>query len=153
MKLFQPLGGAVARLSQRERLLAGAALMIGYVMISIYGILLPGQAAARSAADRNVRAASELAEAQTLAARAGAVTSVTEEALAQLVASASARGLTVLDSRIVDGAAVLKLGSAGSVDVLAWVAETSSSATLTSLSITAAREGGVAVEASFGRAS
>lgn len=153
MKLLHPLRDAAARLSPRERLLVGAALAIGFVITAIYGVMLPGQAAARSAADRNARAAVDLVEARALAVGIGSTPTLTEEALARLVASASARGLKVLDARIVDGAAVLRLASPGSIDVLAWAAEASSAATLISLSITAARESGVAVDASFGSAS
>ncbi len=153
MKLLQPLRDAAARLSPRERLLIAAALAIGFVITAIYGVMLPGQAAARSAADRNARAAVDLVEARALAAGIGSAPTLTEEGLAQLVASASARGLKVLDARIVDGGAVLRLASPGSIDVLTWAAEASSAATLISLSITAAREGGVAADASFGSAS
>lgn len=153
MNPFQAFRNLAARLSPRERLLIGAALAIGFVITAVYGVMLPGQAAARSAADRNALAAADLAEARQLAARVGTTSGLTEEALLSLVASASARGLKVVDSRIVDGAAVLRLASPGSIDVLAWAAEASSAATLTSLSITAAREGGVAADASFGSAS
>lgn len=153
MKMLQPARDAVSRLSARERLLIGAALAISFVAVSVYGVMLPGQAAARSAEDRNVRASADLSEARTLAAGLTAAPEATEAALAELVASASARGLTVLDARIIDGAAVLKLGSLGSIDVLTWVAEAADAAMLTSLSITSSREGGVAADASFGRAS
>jgi hypothetical protein len=150
MKTRQLIREAALRLSPRERLLIGAALAISFVLVSIYGVMLPGQAAARSALDRNARASANLAEARALAANLGAALGVSETSLADLVASASARGLTVLDARITDGAAVLKLGSPGSVDVLAWAAEAADAATLTSLSITSSREGGVAADASFG---
>lgn len=150
MKLLQPLGAGLNRLSPRERVLIGSALAIGFVMVCIYGVLLPGQAAARSAADRNARAAAELAEARVLASRAGAVATVSEDAMANLVESATARGLTVVHANLVEGAAQLKLNSAASVDVLAWAAEVSNAVTITSLSITAAREGGVAADVSFG---
>lgn len=153
MKLLQTLHGAVAQLSPRERVLVGAALAIGFVITAVYGVMLPGQSAARSAADRHARAAADLAEARELAANIDAAPTLTEDALAQLSASASAQGLTVLDARIVDGAAVLRLASSRSIDVLAWAAGASSAVVLTSLSITAAREGGVAADASFGGAS
>lgn len=153
MSPLQIFRDMAARLSQRERLLIGAALAIGFVMTAVYGVMLPGQAAARSAADRNIRAAADLAEARELAANVGTTSALTAESLRSLVASASARGLEVVDARIVDGAAVLRLASPGSIDVLAWAAEASSAATLTSLSITAAHEGGVAADASFGGAS
>jgi len=153
MNPLQALRDAAARLSPRERLLIGAAVAIGFVITAVYGVMLPGQAAARSAADRHARAATDLAEAREHAARIGTTSTLTEEAFSSLVASASARGLKVMDSQIVDGVAVLRLASPGSIDVLVWAAEASSAATLTSLSITAAREGGVAADASFGSAS
>jgi Type II secretion system (T2SS), protein M len=153
MSPLQTLRDTAARLSPRERLLIGAALAIGFIIAAVYGVMLPGQAAARSAADRNALAATDLAEARVLAANIGTSSALTEEALLSLVASASARGLEVTDSRIVDGAAVLRLASPGSIDVLAWAAEATSAATLTSLSITTAREGGVTADASFGGAS
>ena len=153
MTPLQVFRDTAARLSSRERLLIGAAVAIGFVVTAVYGVMLPGQAAARSAADRHTRAAADLAEARELAARIGTTSTLTEGALSSLVASASARGLKVIDSQIVDGVAVLRLASPGSIDVLVWAAEASSAATLTSLSITAAREGGVAADASFGSAS
>jgi uncharacterized protein involved in exopolysaccharide biosynthesis len=153
MKLLQTIRDAVARLSPRERILVGAALAIGFAITAVYGVMLPGQSAARSAADRHARAAADLVEARELAARIDAAPTLTEEALAQLEASASAQGLTVLDARIVDGAAVLRLASPRSIDVLAWATEASGAAVLTSLSITAAREGGVSADASFGASS
>lgn len=153
MNPLQALRDMAARLSPREQTLIGAAMAIGFVMTAVYGVMLPGQAAARSAADRNTRAAADLAEVRALAVNVGTTSALTEASLQSLVASASARGLEVIDSRIVDGAAVLRLASPGSIDVLAWAAEASSAATLTSLSITAAREGGVAADASFGGAS
>jgi hypothetical protein len=153
MKLLQTLREAVTRLSARERILVGAALAIGFVITAVYGMMLPGQSASRSAADRHAQAAADLVEARELAAKIDAAPTLTEEALTQLEASALAQGLTVVDARIVDGAAVLRLASPRSIDVLAWAAEASGAVVLTSLSITAAREGGVAADASFGGAS
>jgi hypothetical protein len=153
MKLLQTLRDVLARLSPRERILVGTALAIGFVITAVYGVMLPGQTSARSAADRHDRAAADLVEAREIAAKIDAAPTLTEEAVAQLAASASAQGLTVLDARIVDGAAVLRLASPRSIDVLAWAAEASDAVVLTSLSITAAREGGVAADASFGGAS
>jgi len=153
MKQFQTLRDSAGRLSPREGLFVVAALATGFIIAAVYGVMLPGQAAARSAADRNARAAIELAEARDLAARIGTTSTLTDEALARLAAAAAARGLNVLDSSVVDGAAFLRLTSPGSVDALAWAAEVSSAATLASLSITSARGGGVDVDASFGGAS
>ena len=153
MKLLHTLRDTVARLSPRERVLVGAALAIGFVITAVYGVMLPGQSAARSAADRHSRAAADLVEARELAATIAAAPTLTEDALAQLADSASAQGLTVLDAHIVDGAAVIRLASPRSIDVLAWAAKASGALALTSLSITAAREGGVAADASFGGAS
>lgn len=153
MKAFQTLREAAGRLSPRERFLVLVALVIGFAIVAIYGVMLPGYAAAQSAASRHARAEADLVEARTLAAIVGATTSLTEESLASLVASASARGLNVLDARIVEGAAVLRMASPNSINVLAWVAESSQAATLTSLAITADRTGGVAVDAAFGSAS
>jgi len=153
MKLLQTLRDVLARLSPRERILVGTALAIGFVITAVYGVMLPGQTSARSAADRHDRAAADLVEAREIAAKIDAAPTLTEEAVAQLAASASAQGLTVLDARIVDGAAVLRLASSRSIDVLAWAAKASGALALTSLSITAAREGGVAADASFGGAS
>jgi len=150
MSLVARLRETGRRLSPRERLLIGAALAIGFGLIAVYGVMLPGQAAARSAADRNARAAADLAEARGLAAGLGSAAVVTEDTLASLTASASARGLKVLDARLSDGAAVLRLASPGSIDVLAWIAEQSGAAALTSLSITAEIDGGVAADAAFG---
>lgn len=150
MKLLQRIHDAVARLSPRERVLVGTALAIGFVITAVYGVMLPGQSAARSAADRHARAAADFVEALELASQIGVAPTIAEEALAQLEASASAQGLTVLDARIVDGAAILRLASPRSIDVLAWATEASGAAVLTSLSITAAREGGVSADASFG---
>ncbi len=153
MKLLRPIRDAVARLSPRERVLIGTALAIGFVITAVYGVMLPGNSAARSSADRHARAAADLVEARELASKIGAAPTITEEALAQLEASASAQGLTVLDARIVDGAAILRLASPRSIDVLAWATEASGATVLTSLSITATREGGVSADASFGVAS
>ena len=150
MNLVERLHEAGRRLSPRERLLIGAALSIAFGLTAVYGVMLPGQAAARSAADRNARAAADLAEARDLAVGLGSAASVTEDTLATLTASASARGLKVLDARLSDGAAVLRLASPGSIDVLAWIAEQGGSAALTSLSITAEIDGGVAADAAFG---
>ena len=150
MNLVERLREARRRLSPRERVLIGAALAIGFVLTAVYGVMLPGQAAARSAADRNARAAADLAEARDLAVGLESAAAVTEDTLATLTASASARGLKVLDARLSDGAAVLRLASPGSIDVLAWIAEQSGAAVLTSLSITTAIDGGVAADAAFG---
>jgi hypothetical protein len=153
MKLLHTFRDAIMRLSPRERLLITAALVICFIISSVYGVMLPGQSAARSAADRHALAAADLAEARELASTIAADPRLTEEALAQLTGSASAQGLTVLDSRIVDGSAVLRLASSRSIDVLAWAAKASDAVTLTSLSITAARECWVAADASFGGSS
>jgi len=150
MNLVERLREVGRRLSPRERLLIGAALAIGFGLTAVYGVMLPGQAAARSAADRNARAAADLAEARHLAVGLESAASVTEDTLATLTASASARGLKVLDARLSDGTAVLRLASPGSIDVLAWIAEQSGAAALTSLSITAEIGGGVAADAAFG---
>jgi len=153
MKVLHAFRDAIMRLSPRERVLITAALVIGFIISAVYGVMLPGQSAARSAADRHALAAADLAEAHELASTIDTAPRLTEEALAQLTASASALGLTVLEARIVDGSAVLRLASSRSLDVLAWAAKASDVVTLTSLSITAAREGGVAADASFGGSS
>ena len=52
MTPLQVFRDTAARLSSRERLLIGAAVAIGFVVTAVYGVMLPGQIAARSAADR-----------------------------------------------------------------------------------------------------
>jgi len=150
MKLFAPLSNTLSRLSPREQLLLGVALVIGFTMIALYGVRFPGEAAARSAASRNLQAASELAEARTLPVGSETVVQSDAALLARLTALAVEHGVTIIDSRAAEGALVLGVTSPGSREALAWAAEASrTAAPLRSLSITQGAAARLAIEVSF----
>lgn len=149
MRMLAGLRDTFTRLSSRERLLLGAAAAIAFAMSAIYGVRLPGEAAALSAANRNARAAADLAETRMLAADAASVHASGEMRLEQLKGLASAQGINVVDARAVDGELTLSMRSQTSSDVVAWAALASEQAApLRSLSITR-QATDLAVEASF----
>lgn len=150
MKLFSSLSGAVSRLSARERLLLGVATAIGAVMLAIYAVRLPGEAAARSASSRNALAAVDLTEARALTAGNGSTNESDKTLLDQLSMLATERGLSVVDSRVVGDGLVLLVSSPSSSGALAWAAEASATTTpLRSLSITPGASTELVVEAAF----
>jgi hypothetical protein len=147
--------GVLARLSLRERLLTGLALAICFVVLSIYVVRVPGDAAARSAASRNNQAAADLAEARALAAQDSDSTQQSAlPHLDRLIALAAQHGLVVVDFRQAEGTVELQMNSESSTKVIAWAAEASvDTAPLTSLSITREGPSGLAVKAAFKGAS
>lgn len=154
MKFFAPVSSSLSRLSPREQLLLGLALVIGFVMVALYLVRFPGEAAARSAASRNLQAASELAEARALAASNATVPESDATLLERLTALATNHGVTIIDSRAVEGALVLRITAPGSREALAWAAEASNTAApLRSLSITQGGAAQLAIEAAFAGAS
>jgi hypothetical protein len=149
MSLRTRLGDSASRFSPRERMLLGLAVAIALVMTSIYAVRLPGEAAARSAADRNARAAMDLAEARNLVS-APPIAQDAEAQMVQLAALAAEHNLDVLDWTAADGVVTLRMRSGGSSDVLAWAAKAATQATpLSSLSITRDGAAQLSVEAAF----
>lgn len=149
MTFMTRLGDAASRISPRERILLGLAVAIALVMTSIYAVRLPGEAAARSAADRNARAAADLTEARNLASTPSIALDA-EAQMEQLAVLAAEHNLDVLDWAAADGVVTLRMRSGGSADVLAWAAKAATQATpLSSLSITRDGAAQLSVEAAF----
>lgn len=143
----------LSRLSARERLLVTVASALLALIALIYGVLMPGLDARVSAQSRNERAAADLAEAQRLVVVADAATpALTQGDVDALTASATSRGLMIIEAKLEDGAAILRIASTNSHDVIAWAAEASSAAIpLRSLAIARDETGELAVDAAFSR--
>lgn len=149
MKIFAGVRDALARLSARERLLLGAAIAIAGMITAVYGLRLPGEAAASSASNRNARAAADLAEVRMLASAVSASQTSDHTRLERLKDLATESGLEVLDARMADSELKISLRSPTSVNAVAWAALASEQAApLRTLSITR-QASGLAVEASF----
>lgn len=137
--------------SPRERiLLLGAAAVAGVILL-LQGVLIPGQAAARSASARNTAAAGELAEARAIAASLRTDAARGAGMVERLVQSATEHGLTVIEHSTADGVVAVRLASDSSVSVLAWAdaGARQDNAALRTLSISRDQTGGVIVDASF----
>jgi type II secretory pathway component PulM len=149
MSLVKRLGDWRSQLSPRERILLGLAVAIALVIVAIYAVRLPGEAAAHSAADRNARAAADLAEAHRLAASAK-TTLAAEGQVERLAALAAEHNLDVLDWQAADGVVTLRMRSEGSADVLAWAARAAEQHTpLSRLSIMRDGAAELSIEAAF----
>jgi type II secretory pathway component PulM len=139
---------ALQRFSPRERMLGGVALVLIIVLGLVYGAMLPGISAARSAAARNAEAARELS---TIRALAGSVTRikagpVDAETLRQ---SAEASGLVVVDQRADDGGLRMSVSAPGPRQILIWLAEASTATAVVGFVISPAAAGGAAGDVSF----
>ncbi len=154
MKLPPWLPVSPLRLSRREQILIGVALVAGFAMAALYLVRFPGEAAARSAANRNLLAARELAEARTLAASSVTTSTTGAALLERLQALAATHGVAILGSRASDGVLVLQIMSPDSRQALAWAADASATAApLRSLSIAPGDDAQLAIEAAFAGAS
>jgi len=128
------------RLSPRERLLGGIALALVLVIGLIYGGLMPGMTAARSAATRNADAAANLSTIQALAAPDNLATPGAADANA-LRLSAEAAGLQVSGQDQADGRLTMTVVAPGPQAVLSWLAANSGTATIESFVIEPASVG------------
>lgn len=137
--------------SPRERILLVGAMAIAGVILLLQGVLIPGQAAARSAFARNTAAAAELAEARAIAASLRTDAARGAGMAERLIQSATEHGLTIIEHSTADGVVAVRLSSESSVSVLAWAdaAARRDNAALRTLSISRDQTGGVIVDASF----
>jgi len=140
--------GVIKRLSPRERMLGAVALMLVLVLGLVYGGLMPGMAAARSAAVRNADAEIELSVIRSLApaATTGAASTVDTGALQQ---SAEAAGLVIVDQRAVDGGVMMTVTASDARGVLRWLTANAGVAAIESFVVDAASTGGVTANVQF----
>jgi type II secretory pathway component PulM len=139
----------LSKLTLRERVLAGMALVLAGCLGVFYGLYAPGLAASASAQSRYDRAAADLAEARDLA-RLIAPRAPVQQDLEALKALASERGLHVASAVISEGSAVLSLSSSSAPAVLAWAAAASEGVLpLRSLSVRREGAGELTIEAAF----
>lgn len=139
----------IQRLSPRERALGGIALALTLVIGLIYGGLMPGMSAARSAATRNVDAAAELSSIRSLASSPRLVAPAVIDAAA-LRLSAETRGLVVVDQQPADRGMTVIVTAPGPQAVLSWLAANSSAVPIESFAIEPAGNGGVTGSIRFG---
>lgn len=132
----------IQRLSPRERMLGGIALALTLVIGLIYGGLMPGMNAARSAATRDVDAAADLSVIRSLASSPGLGAPRAIDT-AKMKLSAEAGGLVVVDQQPTDTGLTMEVTAPGPQAVLSWLAANASAASIESFAIEPAGNGGV----------
>jgi hypothetical protein len=142
------ISGMIQRLSSRERMLGGIALTLTLVIGLIYGGLMPGMNAARSAVTRNVDAAADLSVIRSLASSPslGAPGAIDATALRL---SAETAGLVVVDQRPEDPGLAMTVTAPGAQTVLRWMAASASAAPIENFAIEPAGNGGVTASVRF----
>lgn len=143
------LKGRIQALSPRERGMIAFALMLLLVLGIVYGVLMPGQASARSAGDRSIEAAKDLAASRALAA---SITAAPTEQIdtAGLRQAAEGAGLVVIEATSGPGSMQLRLRGPAPAPVLAWLAGASKHAAVNSVVIDADPSGGVTAHVILG---
>lgn len=139
----------IQRLSPRERTLGGIALALTLVIGLIYGGLMPGMGAARSAATRNVDAAAELSLIRSLASSPRLAAPAAIDAAA-LKLSAESGGLVVVDQEPANRGLTMIVNAPSPQAVLSWLATNSSAAPVESFAIEPSGNGGVTGKIRFG---
>lgn len=140
MSRTSTISAVVQRLSPRERLLGGIALVLVLVIGLVYGGLMPGMNAARSAATRYVDAAADLALIRSLAPAAGiGAPGVVDAGL--LRQSAEQAGLVVIDEKPAESGLTMIVSAPAPQPILSWLAANSSVAPVDSFVIEASGDG------------
>lgn len=142
------ISAIMQRLSPRERLLGGIALTLTLVIGSIYGGLMPGLNAARSAVTRNADAAADLTVIRSLASLPGlgAPRGLDNAALSL---SAEANGLVVVDQKPAGAGLTMVVTGSGPDAIIRWLAANASTATVDSFAIEPSGNGGVTGHVTF----
>ncbi|MDZ4762253.1 MAG: type II secretion system protein GspM [Alphaproteobacteria bacterium] len=116
-------------LAPRERILIQAAMGLMITLAAIYGGLIPGLQAEKSAADRHRHAQVEMAAIQSLAlsvadhlSRAAAAPADPAPAIREVAAS---YGLSVQGIEPSDGSVIVEVRAPSSSSILSWIAMTS----------------------------
>jgi hypothetical protein len=142
------LSAMIQRLSPRERMLGGIALALTLVIGLIYGGLMPGMNAARSAATRNVDAAADLSVIRSLASSPDLGAPLTVDP-SMLKMTAEAAGLVVVDQRQTDPGLTMTVNAPGPQAILSWLAANANTATIETFAIEPTGNGGVTASVRF----
>lgn len=137
MRDASSLSQRLSSLSSRERQLISIALALTLLVVLVYGVLMPGLSAARSAENRWRTAATELAGARALASAAGQKDAGVD--LAILRATAHEAGFAAVDGS--EGS--LRVQASGAAALLAWLSEQREGGAFDSVVITPTGTGGV----------
>ncbi|MDP3492654.1 MAG: type II secretion system protein GspM [Hyphomonadaceae bacterium] len=129
------------RLSPRERTLVSAALALVLITGLIYGVMMPGMAAARSAANRNADATENLGAARSLSASLSQAKAATT--LDTLRQSAEANGLAIVEASANADGVMMRVRSQGPASILAWLANSRGTAVMRTIAIEPDPSGGV----------
>lgn len=142
------LSAAIQRLSPRERMLGGIALLLALVIGLVYGGLAPGMSAAKSAATRNAAAVSDLAQIRSLAlsAPSGAPLAMNGS---EVKRTAEAAGLVVSDQQVIDDEVTMVVNGPNPQTVLRWLAANANVAAIEGFAIESSRDGGVTARVRF----
>jgi type II secretory pathway component PulM len=130
----------LSSLSPRERRLIGFAVSLAALVGLIYGVLMPGLAAARSAESRRDTAAAELATARQLAAIARSPEAQADAG--SLEGAAREAGFTVVAAQ----GGTLRLQAQGPATVLAWLGNPDHGVRFDSVVMSAASTGGITAD-------
>ncbi len=139
----------LSALSPRERVLITLAAALVIVVGLVYGGLMPGLSAARSAENRNVDATRDHAAAHALAA-ALATPKPMQVAQEELRASIEAAGLTLVEATPDQSGTRLRVRGSGPAAILAWIAAIADRSALNSALVEPDPSGGVVADIRLG---
>jgi type II secretory pathway pseudopilin PulG len=142
------LSAAIQRLSPRERMLGGIALLLVLVIGLVYGGLAPGMSAAKSAATRNTAAVSDLAQIRSLALSAASGAPFAMNA-SEAKRTAEAVGLVVSDQQMNDDELTMIVTGPNPQTVLSWLAANANVAAIEGFAIEGSSDGGVTARVRF----